>query len=268
VDLHVSPPPSVLATNAQLVLLPMPHHAHLLTQNPVARTPSKLASILTDTYNISASDLSHLTIVPGNAKSPSDIANILTHPSHPNRLVDIVFFGVGAYVVPQLSLLRPLVLPPADKTITEDCMRALFSAIDSLVTTSAKPFLVIMSATAGKDVWHSLPWPWMSAPLYKWLLSSPQDDKLAMESIVHSDHGNHIQGYVIIRPAILTDGESEIEKVRYGWVWATETDERAEAPGPAVGWCVGRRDVGRWVYEKVVRVGGSGWEGKNVSLCY
>jgi hypothetical protein len=271
-DPHVSPPPSALATTAQLVLLPISHHAHILTLEPVARTPSKLTSILIDTYKISTSELGHLTIVSGNAKSPSDVTNILFHPSHPDRLVDTIFFGVGAYVIPQFSLLRPLVLPPADQTITEDCMRALFDAIDSLSPTLAKPFLVVVSATAGRDVWHSVPWPWMFAPLYKWLLCFPQADKLAMESLVYSDDGNHIQDYVVIRPAILTDGERGIEKVRHGWVWATETDERrkkeVETLGPAVGWCVGRRDVGRWVFEKVVKVGGRELEGKSVSLCY
>jgi hypothetical protein len=54
-----------------------------------------------------------------------------------------------------------------------------------------------------------------------------------------------------------------------GWVWATEMGlAKVEAPGPAVGWCVGRRDVGRWVFENVVKGGGEGFEGKSVSLCY
>jgi hypothetical protein len=209
----------------------------------------------------------------GDAKDPDNIANILIHPANPDRLVDIIFFGVGAYVVPQLSLTQPLVLPAADANITQDCMRALFSAIENMPATTAtvKPLLVVISATAGKDVWSSVPWAWICAPLYTWLLRAPQVDKLAMEGIVMGDEGRHVRDYVVIRPAILTDGaECGVEKVRAGWTWAMEADmgvEREEAPGPVVGWAIGRKDVGKWVYEKVVRTGGKGFEEKCVSLC-
>jgi hypothetical protein len=53
-------------------------------------------------------------------------------------------------------------------------------------------------------------------------------------------------------------------------VWGEEVDAkgREEEAGPAVGWSIGRRDLGKWIFEKVVRDGGGGWEGKCVSLCY
>jgi hypothetical protein len=241
---------------------------------PVVRTPSKLHFVLTNDHQISASNLDRLVISAGDAKNPEDVAKALIHPAHPGRLVDIIFFGVGAYVVPQFSLTQPLVLPAADANITQDCMRALFSAIDNMPATTAtvKPLLIIISATAGKDVWSSVPWPWICAPLYTWLLRAPQMDKLAMEEIVMGDEGRHVRDYVVIRPAILTNGaERGVEKVRAGWTWTMEANmgvEREEAPGLAVGWAIGRRDVGRWVYEKVVRTDGEALEEKCVSLCY
>jgi hypothetical protein len=264
---------------AQLVraFLKPPSHIHTYVTT-VVRSPTKLETILTNNHDIPQGTITNLlTISVGDAKNPEDVANALVHPAQPTRLVDMIVFAVGAYIKPQLSLLRPFVLPPADVSVTQDCMRALFSAIDSLLAkrpkiAATKPLIVVVTATASKDVWGSVPWPWLCAPLYKWLLRSPEEDKRNMEDIVRSDGGGHVRSYVLMRPAILTDGvERGVVKVRVGWLWDTQGEmgvEREKAPGPAVGWSIGRRDVGRWMFEKVVACGGNGWEGKSVSLCY
>lgn len=59
--------------------------------------------------------------------------------------------------------------------------------------------------------------------------------------------------YVIVRPSLLTNGKALGEKkIRTG------TEER-----PAVGYTISREDVGRWVFENLVRGGaGAGGEGK------
>lgn len=109
------------------------------------------------------------------------------------------------------------------------------------------------------------------APLYSWLLGGPQDDKLAMEELVYADDGRHVRDFVVVRPAILTDGvERGVSKVRVGWEYGIKDgkNEAEMAPEPAVGWSIGRKDLGLWLFEMVVKRNGGGLEGKCVSLCY
>jgi hypothetical protein len=81
--------------------------------------------------------------------------------------------------------------PLSDPTICESGMAAIFSSIEQLrnsgiktTQTGEKPRLIVISATASADLWGSLKWPWITVPLYAWLLSGPQTDKLAMEKLV------------------------------------------------------------------------------------
>lgn len=84
-------------------------------------------------------------------------------------------------------------------------MRAVFAAIGFLAaqhniistTSNTRPLAVIVSATASKDVWGSVPWPWIFAPLYKWLLGAPHDEKMRMEEVVYRDAGQHLRGFII-----------------------------------------------------------------------
>lgn len=66
-----------------------------------------------------------------------------------------------------------------------------------------------------------------------------------------------ISGFVNVKPTLLTNGDGiGWERLRFG----VESE-------PAVGWRVARRDVGEWVFERVVRreVPG-GWVGRGVTL--
>ncbi|KAF2730515.1 hypothetical protein EJ04DRAFT_515233 [Polyplosphaeria fusca] len=214
-----------------------------------------------------------LKIHQGDAKSPVDVSKALVSPTNNKVLVDIIHTSIGAYPRFQFSIFQPF--PLTDPTICESGMAALFSAIDQLSTEGTtgnrvgqKPLLITISATASRNLWHSLPLPLFTAPLYAWLLSSPQTDKLKMEELLCADGGAHLRSFVIIRPAILTDGvERGIESVRVGWEWGVDDVGRDNmGPGPAKGWTIGRRDLGAWVFKKVLVEGG--WEGKCVSLCY
>ena len=84
-------------------------------------------------------------------------------------------------------------------------MAALFAPIDhlsrelSIRTTvgGQKPLLVADSSTASANVRLSVPWPWLLAPLYSWLLAAPYADKLKMEKLVYADKGAHLRDVVI-----------------------------------------------------------------------
>jgi hypothetical protein len=215
----------------------------------------------------------YLTIHQGDAKAPFDVAKALVSPTNTSHLVDTIYFSVGVYPKFAFSLIQPF--PLTDPTICESAMAAIFSAIDQLgnqgitsTSSAEKPRLIAISATASAELRRGLPWPWMMAPLYSWLLSGPQTDKLKMEKLVLSDAGSHIWSFVIIRPAILTDGvERGVGNIRVGWEWYIDgVGEREKAPGPAKGWTISRRDLGAWVFHSVVVEGG--WEGRAVSLCY
>ena len=165
----------------------------------------------------------------------------------------------------------PLIL--TDPTICEDGMAAMFAAIDQLADRGVKvgqkgekPLLIAISSTGSDNLWDSVPWVYI--PFYAWLLHSPHVDKLNMEKLVKADDGRHIRSFVIVRPSILTDGaERGIEKIRTGWVWGGgDKAGREKETGYAIGYTVGKKDLGMWVYKKIIVDGG--WEGRCVSLCY
>lgn len=129
-----------------------------------------------------------------------------------------------------------------------------------------KPLLVVISSTASENIWESMPWVYV--PLYYWLLTEPHVDKLNMEKVIKEDRGTHVRDFVVVRPAIMTDREEiGVGRVRVGWVWGLPGDDgREKQIGPAVGWTIGRKDVGAWVYNNVIVEGA--WDGRCVSLCY
>lgn len=91
-----------------------------------------------------------------------------------------------------------------------------------------------------------------------------------MEELVVEDAGKHTRDFVIVRPTLLTDGAPlGVGAVKVGWEWGNRTSvgkKNTEGEGPMLGYTIARKDVGEWVFEKVLREGG--WEGKAVSLTY
>lgn len=157
-------------------------------------------------------------------------------------------------------------------------MAAIYTALDTLsqkdgisVTSEGnKPLLIALSSTGVNGKTPDV--PWVLQGLYHYLGRSPHADKRRMEDLVLGDGGAHIHDFVIVRPALLTDGAPRgNDAVRAGWEWGVGDDKGAEekrgqAPGPAVGCYVSRKDVGSWVFGKVCSEGG--WEGRCVSLTY
>lgn len=98
----------------------------------------------------------------------------------------------------------------------------------------------------------------------------PHIDKTGMEDAI-AESGlsspSPLSGFVIVRASLLTDGSGiGVDKLRVGWE-RHERDGTGEAgPGPAVGYTVARKDVGAWIFEKVVKNADGEWNGRLVTV--
>lgn len=214
----------------------------------------------------------HLTIVEGNIKDLATVKRALLGPS--NRPVDIIVNGVGGAPKFQLSLTCPFTLD--DPHICEGGMASILSALRFLTADSKttandpKPMLVIISATGVSKTRRDTPLP--IVPLYHWLGAIPHADKAAMEKLVFEavgsgDKDEVLASFVVVRPSLLTDGTMRgADSVRVGWEAPSNVDRNA--PGPAIGYTISRRDVGNWIFEETIQGEALRWEGKCVTLTY
>ncbi|KAH8432350.1 uncharacterized protein LDX57_009989 [Aspergillus melleus] len=179
-------------------------------------------------------------------------------------LVDFIVSGVGG--TPRFdNPLRPTLDNP---TICQDAVRSVLDACRALQSSGSgsgsgstaakvtKPYLTVVSTTGiatKRDI------PIAMIPLYHWMLKVPHDDKRVMEETVRKEMGRGdcvLRGYTIVRPSLLTSGEGVgTGKIRFG------VDDDA-----AVGYTISRRDVGGWMFERVVEADGGEFVGRVVSL--
>lgn len=98
-------------------------------------------------------------------------------------------------------------------------------------------------------------------PFYHFLLANPHRDKIRMEQVVEEhmqSAGCQLSGFVMPRPALLTNGAAKgVKGVRAGM------EEK-----PAVGYTIGRDDVGGWVFETLVMGKAEEWIGTKPTLAY
>lgn len=239
----------------------------------LARSPQKLIDMLRTAHSIPSDIIEkYLTIHTGDIKDVSAVSATLHSPLDSAKLVDTICFGIGAYPVLQWSLFQPITL--SDVHICEDGVKTIFAALEQLeaqgITSSStgrKPLFSSISTTGISDKVRDV--PLLLYPVYIYALHVPHEDKKRAEQLLINDGGRHIRDCVVVRPTLLTDAASAgVEKLRVGWEWKGKETEMAgvKEVGPQLGWSVGRRDVGAWVFERVVREGG--WEGRCVSLTY
>ncbi|KAF2127675.1 hypothetical protein P153DRAFT_368250 [Dothidotthia symphoricarpi CBS 119687] len=238
----------------------------------LARTPEKLHSMLTSEHKLDASLLTtNLTIIPGHAKDIPAVAKTLISPLSPTHLVSTIFSGIGSLPKFQVSLLNPITL--TDMSICFDCTTTIFSALEVLreqnissAVDGRKPLFLFISTTGLSNKKRDVPFAlW---PLYRWLLHVPHEDKKKSEELLFADRGGHVRDFVIVRPTLLTDSEPKgAQSVKAGWEWGLdEARDGVKELGPMLGYSVGRKDVGEWIFKKCVVEGG--WEGRCVSLTY
>jgi hypothetical protein len=239
----------------------------------LARTPQKLIDMLRTVHSVPLETIEkYLTIHTGDIKDVSAVSAALKNPLDPTKLVDTILFGIGGYPVMQWSFWQPITLN--DVHICEDATATIFAALDSLaeqgVTASSagrKPLFSSISTTGISDKGRDV--PLLLYPVYIYALHVPHEDKKKAENLLINDDGRHIRDCVIVRPTLLTDSKMcGVDKLRAGWEWKGAETERegVKEEGPQLGWTVGRKDVGGFVFEKVIQEGG--WEGRCVSLTY
>jgi nucleoside-diphosphate-sugar epimerase len=243
------------------------HHCTTL-----ARTPQKLHDMLRTAQNVPSETLDkYLTIHKGDSKDISAISAVLKDPQSEGHLVDTIVFGMGSYPKFQWSLFQPITLENVN--ICEEGTTSIFAALDALanqgVTVSrsgAKPLFISISTTGISDKARDV--PMLLYPLYHWTLQVPHLDKKLAEELLINDNGKHIRDCVIVRPTLLNDSAPKgLEALRVGWEWKGKEAEKGgvKEVGPQLGWGVGRKDVGGFVWKAVLD---KEWEGRCVSLTY
>jgi hypothetical protein len=217
----------------------------ILTINIVVRAPEKLTTFL-ETQGITSSQISsHLTMITGDIRSPSDISKVL-YPTESNDPVDIIISGIGAYPV-----FKGYKFENSDPHLCQEGIEAIVDVLSKRPQGQKKPLLVTIGTTGisklGRDT------PWLMLPLYKLVLGSAHRDKELMEAAVtkafNGEGGREqsIQGFTIVHASLLTYGKmlghehvrSEIE----GDQWS----------GKAIGYTISRQDVGNWIFEDVIK---------------
>ncbi|CAE6348249.1 unnamed protein product [Rhizoctonia solani] len=192
-------------------------------------------------------------LVRGDALVREDVQKAVDVANADGKL-ELIFFGIGGD--PTFSLTKGFVITPAD--ITTRSMSILLSVIQP---SNIRPRLVTITSNGLDDRAHSL-LPWPLKIFYSWLLRIPHEDKIGLENNIKqatsSEGWLDLKNTVIVRPALLTDGEcvanAQPDAYRVG----------EELRGT---WTVSRADVGHFVVEKVLEDWDK-WAGKAWVIAY
>ncbi len=177
----------------------------------------------------------------------------LAHPSRPRALVDVICFSVG----PLVSITG---MSSIDWEVCGVAMRALLDAIAarraSPESLSGRPHIIALSSTGLSDLGRDV--PLAMVPLYHVLLKKPHEDKRAMEKALFAS----TEPWTIIRPSLLRDGPEASKPIRAGM----EDPAAGTVDSKALGYFISREDVGKWIFENVLRDGGARWINKVASI--
>ncbi|GKT52657.1 uncharacterized protein ColSpa_12838 [Colletotrichum spaethianum] len=212
----------------------------------LCRNPSKLTDVLPPAEH------PNLVVKQGNAHNAADVAACLVSPADPARLVDAVSSSIGS----PLHVARMTV---EDPDVCKNGAAALLSALATLRArgVEGQPRLVVVSTTGISA--HARDVPLLQVPMYHILLRAPHADKKAMEQRVAASG----EDYTFVRPAFLSDGAVPERAIRVG-----VEDPENGVESSAVGYGISREDVGRWIFENVLRDGGREYARKAVSITW
>lgn len=236
----------------------------------VSRSASKLQTLLLEREIPQSTLEAHLTIVEGDVREQQSVSRTLSSPPKStngnglgNPTVQLIISGIGR---PPIFTPNPLNPKFDDPTICKDAITVILSALRSLPSLSQKPVIVALSTTGISSKARDVPMAML--PLYHWLLAVPHKDKKEMEAVLLAEmtkpaQERAIENFVIVRPSLLTDGKRlGTDKVRVG-------EEGGEGAKPAVGYTIGREDVGGWMFDEMVKgAGAKKYAGKMVSITY
>ncbi|KAK1986105.1 hypothetical protein LZ30DRAFT_685676 [Colletotrichum cereale] len=208
-----------------------------LTCIALCRTPSKLASVLLP------EQYPNLHIAQGNAHEAHVVARHVVSPLDASRFVDAVVFSIGSgFDMRKMNL--------EDVHVCEKGMAVLLGAVKRLRAekgVSGNPRILGLSSTGiskfGRDT------PFIIAPLYKGLLHTPHEDKRAMEELLFASN----EAWTVVRASLLTNGKEQPS----GAVRVGVEDPLKGVEQLAIGYTISREDVGRWIFENVLRKDGN-----------
>jgi hypothetical protein len=170
--------------------------------------------------------------------------------------------------------------------------QSLLNALSTHPPTFLPPKIITLSSTGLTKSSHAN-LPFIQKPLYKYLLNGPHGDKVGAEKVISycagwewkdGDVKNDILGkgdewkeslpaagtlksVVVIRPALLTDGECKADKLAGKDKKGKEKEAYRAKEGDIGGYVVSRKDVAHFLVEGVLAEWKK-WEGKRVSIAY
>ncbi|KAG7087726.1 hypothetical protein E1B28_013672 [Marasmius oreades] len=211
-------------------------------------------------------------LVKGDALEKSDVENGWKEAGkHGN--IDVLLFTVGG--TPEMSLTKGAIIKPADLVT-----RSFMNTITTMPTSQPQPKIIAVSSTGLTKTSHaSLPLP--LKPLYAWMLALPHKDKIGLEIIIHhcagwtwnskedgeADEGilpsnwtstpglpapGTLKNVLVVRPAMLTDGECQAEKKKKGSGSGKSKPAYRVSEGELGGYTVSRRDVAHFIADVVL----------------
>lgn len=221
----------------------------------------------------------NLVIIQGNAKDPEAVRKVLVDEN--GQPVHQVIFGIGKSYrghcqsqrtdtptggIPKFTP-NPLRPTLDDPHVCQDSIASINTALQHIAgagQAARMPLLVALSTTGISD---SRDIPLAMVPLYYWMLAIPHADKRVLEErIVEAKKQNLIRDFVIVRPSLLLDGQTNGKKeIKVGWEGKASGQP---GKGTAVGYTITREDVGFFVFESVIAKDGGDFAGKKVSITH
>ncbi|KAK7444106.1 hypothetical protein VKT23_011179 [Stygiomarasmius scandens] len=206
----------------------------------------------------------------------------------PEGKVDLLLFTVGG--TPKISVRRGVYLTP-DNLVTQ----SLLNVLRTMPPTSKQPLprIITISSTGLTKTSHESV-PLLLKPMYSLLLANPHKDKVGAERVMSHVCGwnwNPVDGepeenilskgwqdlpglpargslrdvVLVIRPALLTDGECVAEDRKKGKKPAYRVQDVND--GEISGWTVSRKDVAHFVAQAVTERWDE-YKGKRVNIAY
>lgn len=156
-----------------------------------------------------------------------------------------------------------------DPEICQSGMAAVLSALSNLHSSASKytPPLLVAVSTTGISEKRDIPLAMI--PLYHWMLAVPHQDKKVMEEKITATEQGLLQGWIIIQPALLTNGPrkgASVIKAGYAGRKKTGTSRWGDRDGVVVDYTISREDVGGFIFEECIERGGDEWVGRRVTL--
>ncbi|KAK8030149.1 hypothetical protein PG993_011440 [Apiospora rasikravindrae] len=211
----------------------------------LCRYPAKLTSLFPPETT------PNLRVVEGNAKNPTDVTKCLLK-SDGTSLIDEIVFTVGAK-----PILHKLAID--DPSVCRVAMACVLQAVADLRNNrgaTGRPHIVACSTTGMSK--HGRDYPIALWPIYGWMLKVPHEDKHAMEEALR----NSGETYTIMRPSLLTDGETD-KPIRVG-----VEDFKEGRLSKAIGYTISREDTGKWIAQHLLLQKDANYVNKAVMVTY